>query len=172
MIICTNCGRENLDTEKICVKCGAPLVDVLTKQATHKLPDTDYEEGVPKWGSARFNGSMNLVLEVLDTKQNFTFVADKIDEVRIGRQDPETANVPSVDLTESKALNLGVSRHHATIVRRDGALHIVDNSSANGTYLNGQRLVSQQPRILRDGDDIRLGRLVIRISFKFGEPAS
>ena len=56
----------------------------------------------------------------------------------------------------------------AFLLRRDGALHIVDNDSANGTYLNGQRLVARQPRILRDGDDIRLGHLVVRVTFNVG----
>ena len=37
--------------------------------------------------------------------------------------------------------------------------------SHNGTYLNGQRLIAHQPRVLRDGDDIRLGFLVLRVKF-------
>ena len=53
------------------------------------------------------------------------------------------------------------------IIRVDnGALAIVDNNSANGTFLNGHRLVPQQPRILRDGDDIRLGHLTMRVTFQ------
>ena len=35
----------------------------------------------------------------------------------------------------------------------------------NGTFLNGQRLVPNQPRILRDGDEIRLGHLVLYVRF-------
>jgi hypothetical protein len=170
---CEECGHENAENEVICVKCGAPLID-LTKGplSTRGLGDTDYEEGVPKWGSARFNATMNLILEVLETHQRFVFDAEQISEISIGRRDPDTGEVPPVDLSSSGALDKGVSRHHAMIMRRDGALHIVDNSSANGTYLNGQRLVARQPRILRDGDDIRLGHLVMRVTFKMGQPSS
>lgn len=166
MITCPNCQQENADTEQICVKCGAPLVDVTKQQSTRTLNDTDFEEGIPKWGSARFNAAMHLVLEVVDTKQSFVFDANEIEEVYIGRRDPDSGDAPAVDLTDSQALEQGVSRRHAIIVRRDGALHIVDNNSANGTFLNGQRLVAEQPRILRDGDDVRLGHLVMRITFQ------
>lgn len=166
MITCSTCGHVNAEDAKICVKCGSLLVDPKQQQSTRTLGDTDFEEGTPKWGSARFNGTMHLMLEVLDTNQRFSFDASQITEVAIGRQDPDSGEGPPVDLTESGAVDKGVSRRHATIVRREGSLHIVDNSSANGTYLNGQRLVAQQPRILRDGDDIRLGHLVMRVTFR------
>ena len=39
------------------------------------------------------------------------------------------------------------------------------DGSANSTYLNGQRLLPSEPRILRDNDELRLGRLVIRVTF-------
>jgi hypothetical protein len=166
VIVCSNCGHENADTEKICVKCGALLINNEQYQATRSLGDTDFEEGVPKWGSARFNGTMHLILEVLDSGETYRFDANQVTEVVMGRSNPDTAELPGVDLTSSDGMNKGVSRKHATIVRRDGALHIVDNNSANGTYLNGQRLVAGQPRILRDGDDVRLGHLVVRVTFR------
>lgn len=172
MIKCSNCGHENAEGEVICVRCGTALVDLNVQQSTRTLGDTDFEEGVPKWGSARFNQAMDLIIEVLDTSQRFTFDAHQITEIVLGRRDPDTGEAPPVDLTDSKALDKGVSRHHAIILKRDGALHILDNNSANGTYLNGQRLVTRQPRILRDGDDVRLGHLVVRITFKAGETAS
>lgn len=165
MIKCATCGRLNHDTEQICVYCGAPLVDLAQANATRAFGDTDYEEGVPKWGSARFNFNMTLVIHVVETRQSFVLDADELAEIEIGRVDPDTGEAPTVDLTESDATEKGVSRRHATIMQKDGALHIVDNDSANGTYLNGQKLVAHQPRVLRDGDDIRLGHLVLRVNF-------
>lgn len=38
----------------------------------------------------------------------------------------------------------GISRHHATIEREDGHFVLVDNDSANGSYLNGQRIRRHQ----------------------------
>jgi hypothetical protein len=167
VIVCTNCGYENKEGTAICVKCGTPIGAVV-EQTTRSLGDTDIEEGTPRWGSARFNGKMNLIIEAVESGQQFVFDAERVNEVILGRRDPDTGDQPHVDLTEAGALENGVSRKHAVIVRREGSLHIMDYASANGTYLNGQKLVAQQPRILRDGDDIRLGHLVIRVNFQPG----
>ena len=43
---------------------------------------------------------------------------------------------------------------------------IMDRSSANGTYVNGERLIPNDPHVLRDGDEIRLGKLVAHIYFR------
>lgn len=169
MMTCPNCNYENVEAEKICVRCGTPLVNVLAEQRTRKLGDTDFEEGVPKWGVARFGGRMHLILQVLETGQTFAFDAEHVEELVMGRANPDTDELPPIDLTQAGGIDKGVSRKHALILRRDSALHIVDNNSANGTYLNGQKLIAMQPRILRDGDDIRLGHLVVRVTFQQSE---
>lgn len=169
MIKCANCGYDNADEEKICVRCGVPLLDMTVEQVTRTLGDTDFEDSMPKWGAARFGDKMRLVLRVLETGQSFQFDGDSFEELVLGRVDPDTGEMPSVDLTAAQGIDKGVSRKHAIIMRRDSALHIVDNNSANGTYLNGQKLVAMQPRILRDGDDIRLGHLVLRVFFQLVE---
>lgn len=165
MIQCPNCQRENPESGKICIYCGMPLVDDLRNVATRTLEDTDFEEGQPRWGTARFSARMNLVVTVRGTKKKFIFDAEEVDELIIGRKDPDTGESPPIDLDEFDALEKGVSRRHAAIVRREGALNVVDMGSPNGTYLNGQRLVALQPRVLRDGDDVRLGHLVLHIAF-------
>jgi sigma-B regulation protein RsbU (phosphoserine phosphatase) len=48
-----------------------------------------------------------------------------------------------------------LSRRHAEIVAQDGAWIVKDLGSANGTYLNGNRLAGDSP--LKNGDRIRLG---------------
>lgn len=48
-----------------------------------------------------------------------------------------------------------LSRHHAEFLWQDGAWHIHDLGSANGTFLNGNRLDSIQR--LREGDVVMLG---------------
>jgi two-component system cell cycle response regulator len=48
----------------------------------------------------------------------------------------------------------GVSRHHARIVEFQGELCIEDLTSANGTFLNGDRI---RTAVLRDGDQIQVG---------------
>jgi uncharacterized RDD family membrane protein YckC len=47
-----------------------------------------------------------------------------------------------------------VSRHHATIERREDGFHLIDKNSSNGTYVNGKR-VSQQK--LNHKDKVNFG---------------
>jgi len=95
------------------------------------------------------------------------FDAGTINELRIGRVNPDNGERPEIDLTDANAIEKGVSRRHAAIIRKEGgAIHLVDKGSDNGTYLNGQKLIPNQARILRDGDEIRLGFLVLNIRFE------
>jgi hypothetical protein len=47
-----------------------------------------------------------------------------------------------------------VSRRHAIISAEDGLTRLLDDRSANGTFVNGQRVIAAE---LRDGDVIVLG---------------
>jgi hypothetical protein len=169
---CPHCDFENIATTEICTRCGKLLKQTGIAPTTRTLEDDDNVNGAPKWGAARFTDEMSLQLDVLATSQRFLFEAIDFQTITLGRVDPRTGRTPDVDLAQSKGLELGVSRHHASMTRREGALYLIDENSANGTYLNGQRLVAEQPRILRDGDDIRMGRLVIRVSFRMAEASA
>lgn len=52
----------------------------------------------------------------------------------------------------------GVSRRHAIVVQRRGGVRILDDRSANGTWVNGRRVHEAE---LRDGDVVVLGRVVL-----------
>jgi pSer/pThr/pTyr-binding forkhead associated (FHA) protein len=52
-----------------------------------------------------------------------------------------------------------VSRRHALFVRRGDALHVLDDHSLNGVWVNGVRVADAE---LADGDDIVLGRVSLR----------
>ncbi|MFN7948858.1 MAG: SpoIIE family protein phosphatase [Blastocatellia bacterium] len=54
------------------------------------------------------------------------------------------------------------SRLHAEVRQRDDGIWVSDLGSANGTYLNGQRLTS--PARLRNGDRVRIGETEIEFS--------
>jgi len=84
----------------------------------------------------------------------------------IGRRDPATNYVPDVDLTDHAAYRLGVSRRHAILRLERKQLQLIDLGSRNGTYLNGTRVTAQQkPQKLHDGDLLRIGKIVLRLSF-------
>lgn len=162
---CPQCEKQNPAEVLICTYCGALLSDKNQLESTRTLGDTDFEESEPKWGTARFNDRMNLVLRLPDSAHRFVFDAENISELLIGRYDVSAQFSPEVDLQAHGASEKGVSRRHASIIRRDGALHLVDLDTPNGTYLNGQKLIPNQARVLRDGDDIRLGHLVLQVAF-------
>ena len=60
----------------------------------------------------------------------------------------------------------GVSRHHARIVVRRGEAMLEDLGSKNGTYVGGRRVTT--PHRLADGDQVRLGSVVI--TFRVPQP--
>jgi pSer/pThr/pTyr-binding forkhead associated (FHA) protein len=59
-----------------------------------------------------------------------------------------------------------VSRVHAVVLRdEDGTYRICDRNSANGTYVNSQRISEY---VLEDGDEIQVGLMVLE--FRQSEP--
>jgi pSer/pThr/pTyr-binding forkhead associated (FHA) protein len=64
-----------------------------------------------------------------------------------------------------------ISRVHASITNRDGAMFIQDLGSRNGTFVNGER-VGSDPVRLRPGDAVRLGSLDATIEEGDDNPVS
>ena len=84
----------------------------------------------------------------------------------IGRSDSRSSFVPDIDLAEFKALEKGVSRRHAALVRYQEKLHIIDLASINGTFLNSKRLKPDIPYMLTAGDQVGFGDLVLSLSLE------
>lgn len=164
--------NADTDTEKTRPSMPAPRPGEITPEmisrnsVTKKFGDTDYEEDNFRWGASRFGKNSQLIIKLKDNNERYVFDHDDVNDLIIGRQDPKSDLLPEVDLGPHDGLNMGVSRRHAIIQRSDGSLHLVDQGSPNGTYLNGQKLIELERRILRDGDDIRLGHLTMRIFFR------
>lgn len=59
-----------------------------------------------------------------------------------------------------------VSRNHARLEEIQRRYQIVDLGSANGTFVNGERLVPHAPRPLRNGDRLRFGRVVLQFRLR------
>ncbi len=83
----------------------------------------------------------------------------------VGRTDPKSRALVAVRLDKYGAMGAGVSRQHIAFLTERQFIKVMDLSSSNGTYLNGRKMISYQPRILRDGDELRLGNLLIRVHF-------
>ena len=55
------------------------------------------------------------------------------------------------------------TRRHCKIHQRGSAYMVEDVGSANGTFLNGQRLTPYLPHVLNDGDTLQLGRIELEV---------
>lgn len=164
MIKCVLCGFENLEGELVCANCGSSLNQVHGDNGDTRLLDSvALRAQVTNWGTARLGKERQLLLHIRGHEK--PLVVNITDQLVLGRFDVETKQAPDVGLDDYNAQELGVSRRHAAILVEDNALKVMDLGSANATYMNGQKLVAHQARILRDGDELRLGRLVMRVHF-------
>lgn len=84
----------------------------------------------------------------------------------IGRQGSPGQAPPGIDLSPYRAAELGVSRHHATLARRENTLVLIDNGSMNATLINSVRLHPHETRVLQDGDELYFGQLKVQIMFR------
>lgn len=105
--------------------------------------------GIPALGS----------FEIVVDSHVFRIDAPAVEGYTIGRSDGNSSYRPDIDLSGCKALEKGVSRRHAALVRYQGLIHILDLNSVNGTFLNGERLQSDVAYPLHPDDDLRLGTL-------------
>ncbi len=167
MKICPYCAHQNREGFLYCEECGQALnIDgVGATLPTKRLENgTDNFAAHATWGTARFEHDAAIILHIQDVADSITFQPQV--QTILGRSDVTSPQNPDLDLTPYGGVEMGVSRVHAAICRNDDTLTLVDKGSANGTHLNGQRLVPDQPRVLRDGDEIRLGKLVAHVYFK------
>lgn len=83
----------------------------------------------------------------------------------IGRNDPKSNIVVDVDVSAYLDNPKIISRQHAEIEREGGQYYLKDLNSNNGTKLNGERLLPNLRRLLKNGDLIELGKNALRMIF-------
>lgn len=102
-----------------------------------------------------------LRLLILNTGRLSNWLPDT--EIQIGRSDRANGIFPQVDLDPDGGYEAGVSRRHAIISRNDETYYVMDLGSVNGSFLNKQRLGPQVATALKDGDELRLGNVVMKV---------
>lgn len=95
--------------------------------------------------------------------RNISLPLPSSDQALIGRTDAVSGVYPDIDLTPYGGIESGVGRRHLRLVVKQGQIFAEDMNSVNGTFVNGQRLMAGTPHLLKSGDEIRLGTLVMRI---------
>ena len=167
MVKCPVCQREHPENTPFCKECGAYLLG-----GNGNETDLLLVSGVTWMNREKTSGASGLdVTSLLGLKLTIVDSGHEVEvsfikeEVSIGRLDAASASFPDVDLTRDDALDKGVSRRHVKITRRGREVFIEDLGSMNGTFLNYRRLTPYLPQVLRDGDELLMGRLMLRVSF-------
>lgn len=78
------------------------------------------------------------------------------DNVLVGRASPADGIVPEVDLGDLPLAG-SISRRHARLVRGGEEILLEDLGSANGTFVNGERLLQGVQKPVFENDEIRFG---------------
>ena len=187
MITCPNCRAQYLNGTLFCDECGTDLqtpaastfgleVSATASAAGLIKPALSPHETLPASAmpmppvakpqtTPRHTGPIRRDIEllVLNSGRKMSVPADK-ETVIIGRSDALTGEAPDVDLLPDNAVELGVSRRHACLTFRNPAVFITDLGSTNRTFLNRSLLLRGQPYAVKEGDEIRLGNAIIRVS--------
>ncbi len=137
-ISCVKCGHQNLAEAKYCEHCGAVI---LRSPVVSSSPI-----GQPYF-------------RIAQSDQTIEFPVGKT-SFQIGRQDPESEQFPEMDLAEYNAHIFGVGRKHARVTIQSGQVYIEDLDSVNGTMVNQKRILPARPTLLKDGDEVRLGKMI------------
>lgn len=161
-VVCTKCGKKSLRREVFCHACGTILDVRNSTEVTQQFTNPDDPMARPDY----FGPESILILQVRGQTDQYELSPQVMGhEMVIGRATPGSVMTPDIDLTEAQAASLGVSRLHMSLRydSQNGAIKVNDLGSANGSYINGQRLHPQEVRVLRHGDVLRLGKLVMEV---------
>lgn len=156
---CLVCRYENSINAATCENCGAPL----RVGKTMRLDNQQVEEVVHDKIEHRTKllpGTLAFYL----LGRSEPIVVEGHQEVTLGRYTPGLTP-PTIDLTKYHAGLLGVSRLHAIIRPYGKGYAIEDLGSTNGSWVNENPIRPNQLIALRSGDQVRLGQLIMFVSF-------
>ena len=167
MIKCSVCQAEHPENTLFCDECGSYLQGGNQKEtdplAAAEVTWMEREETI-EVPEEEVVSPVSLKLSIPDSGRDVELPLTK--EVNIGRLDPASASFPDIDLTSDGGLEKGVSRRHAKITRRGSEVFIEDLGSINGTFLNRKKLTPYLPQALKSGDELQLGKLILRVGFQ------
>jgi hypothetical protein len=165
----TEIGPSTGRSERLCPKCSAVLragtsicrACQTSLNSSDPVPETKHLPPLVVKDDA-------LKITVLFEIDGQLFCLPSQHNLIIGRTatDGSMSRVPDLDLSPYGAYEKGVSRHHLKLCR-DSAVYVNDLGSANGTFINGQRLMPNIDYPLHHGDELRAGRLKIKVKFQY-----
>jgi hypothetical protein len=138
--------------------------------STQNLPEGDYLRTLIDRNNSRgktdqLGRKPEVGFQIRGMTQTYQF--SDTNSLVIGRADFSNVVKVDIDLSNFGAHQRGISRVHAILHLLPGnRLYIRDMGSANGTFLTGERLEPYQPKMVRNGDSLVLGRLPIQVFYK------
>lgn len=159
-MICPDCGYTNPVGALLCAECGADLYDsLLERVATRRLTERETAELDDRDEHIK---TRPIVLYI--SRDDLPISLERRADLVLGRNEGNVS--ADLDLTPYGAQEKGVSRHHARLNGVGAPPTLMDLDSYNGTFINGERLTPGRSYTLKSSDEIRLGRLTLRIYFK------
>ena len=160
MIVCPVCGLLNPPGSVACSRCATDCaLTEITLHLNDALAASQFTR--PPTGMLVAPRRTSLILE-LDGLPLTVPMADVITVGRGGRI-VEGQSGPDVDLSLFGAALKGVSRRHIKLTRDNLLVRVTDLDSTNGTWLNGQPIRPYGWRVLRHGDELKLGTLTLKV---------
>jgi hypothetical protein len=163
---CPVCKNKNDRLASVCIHCGAQLGEISSGMAKTtrntggifvdptNIPEPTIDiDLIPEDG---------LAISIAGTLKPFYLRIQK--EFVIGRKLEKTSET-FLDLSRLDGFNMGISRQHLMIRRAEAGYEVIDLSTTNGTWMNGDRLVPERPYPLQNGAQLRLGRLRLLIRY-------
>jgi hypothetical protein len=129
---CPACNRLNTQAARFCVGCGHSFVPLRPA-----------------------------ILRVVEPVRAAWEMPVSRSPMLLGRASDAEGYRPDFDMTFYDEGDY-VSRRHARITKGRTGYHITDLGSSNGTTVNGKPLDAQRARLLRNGDRIKVGLVVIQ----------
>jgi len=163
-LICENCGTLNWNNQVQCRSCGTPLT--VTRPPQHMMTRRLNSNGGSR--NELFKADTTLILRMPEQKHVLELCPQDYDRPLIfGRFDQSGGIIPDIDLTDYGGSERGVSRLHMSLMyeARHHHLTVQDMGSANGVFINGQRLNPFETHVLRSGDRLELGNFLIQVVY-------
>jgi len=165
LITCPVCQQPEPEGEFFCSECGARLVAAWSEiTSTESFIDTAL---IRETAHLRNSAPLKLApgqISLAFIGQGAPITLEGRSEYLLGRDGSDDA-VPDVNLNLYGGQDKGVSRLHAALRRSGPQLLLIDLGSTNGTRLNNQVLTAHQAVKVESGDEIRLGKLAVKINF-------
>ncbi len=180
---CSNCGKAVSPNMKFCDGCGAnlgePAPDIPPLPATADDGGAEEADDTPPQATSPVQPAPPEPTRVaavadppeppaadpdrewkLSVVEGFSIGKEYLlfkEEMLLGRLDPESDIFPDIDLEDQD--DGYVSRRHAIVRQRDGALSVEDCGGENGTTIDGKRIPANKPFPLHEGQVVRIGKV-------------